>query len=181
MPIPYAPIITLTPRQKQILEGIIRQKTNPHRLVQRAQLIVGAASDKNNTELSAQLSLSRTQVQCWRDRWQDASESLSLAESEQMSEAHVRERIESILSDKIRPGTKAAFSVEQIVQIVAIACEQPASSNRPVSHWSPRELAHEAIKRGIVTQISPRTVGRFLKGGCFTTASRSVLAQCQSR
>jgi len=36
-----------------------------------------------------------------------------------------------------------------------------------VSTWTPRELADEAVKRGIVEQISPRTVERFLKGERF--------------
>jgi hypothetical protein len=42
-----------------------------------------------------------------------------------------------------------------------------------VSTWTPRELADEAIKRGIVTQISPRTVERFLKGERFAAASQA--------
>jgi transposase len=40
---------------------------------------------------------------------------------------------------------------------------------------------YEAIKRGIVKKISPRSVGRFLKGSYSTTSSSSLLAQCQSR
>lgn len=41
----------------------------------------------------------------------------------------------SVLEDK------HCLASEQIVQIVAVACEQPASSGRPISHWTPRELA----------------------------------------
>ncbi len=59
---------------------------------------------------------------------------------------------------------------EQIVQIVAVACEQPQSSIRPVSHWTPRELAQEVVKRGIVQEISPRSVARFFKRGNATAA-----------
>ena len=40
--------------------------------------------------------------------------------------------------------------------IMALACEKPEMADRPVSTWTPRELADEAIKRGIVTQISAR-------------------------
>ncbi|MEP0854374.1 hypothetical protein NC991_28995 [Funiculus sociatus GB1-A4] len=50
-----------------------------------------------------------------------------------------------------------------------------------MSHWTPTELAAEAIKRGIVEKISPRSVGRFLKGSYSTTPSSPLLAQCQSR
>jgi transposase len=179
MPNPVATIITLSERQRKTLEGIVRQTTNPHRLVRRAQLILGAANGKSNTELSAQLELSRTQVQWWRNRWQGSAGSLSQAEREEVSDFELRQSIESILSDKSRPGTTATFSLEQIVQIIAIACELPATSQRPISHWSPSEVAQEAIKRGIVEQISPRSVGRFLKGSCPPTPSGSILAQRQ--
>ncbi len=62
------------------------------------------------------------------------------------------------------------------MQIMALACEQPMSVDVPVSTWTPRELATEAIKRGIVPSISPRTVERFLKGERFAAASEAVLA-----
>ncbi len=79
--------------------------------------------------------------------------------------------ITKILSDEPRLGTPNFFSVEIVVQIVALACETPQESERTVSHWSTRELADEAVKRGIVEKVSPRSVGRFLKGGYSTTAS----------
>ena len=42
-----------------------------------------------------------------------------------------------------------------------MACETPEKSGRPVSHWTPRKLADEVVKRGIVPSISVRHVGRF--------------------
>jgi putative transposase len=60
--------------------------------------------------------------------------------------------------------------------ILTVACESPATSDRPVTHWTPRELADEVIKRGIVPSISARHVGRFFKGGCAPAASVAVLA-----
>jgi hypothetical protein len=88
--------------------------------------------------------------------------------------------ITRILSDRSRPGTTNYFSTEQVVQIVALACETPQASGYPVSHWTPTELAAKAIQRGIVEKISPRSVGRFLKGSYSTAASSPLLAQCQS-
>jgi putative transposase len=84
--------------------------------------------------------------------------------------------IEALLSDEQRPGTPATFTFEQFMQIMAIACETPAKADRPVSTWTSRELADEAVKRGIVEQISPRTVERFLKGERFTPSSQALLA-----
>lgn len=54
------------------------------------------------------------------------------------------------------------FSLEQILQLFAIACEQPEADGRPISHWTARELADAVIKRGIVERISPRHVGRLM-------------------
>ena len=37
--------------------------------------------------------------------------------------------------------------------IITVACEPPEKSGRPVTHWTPRELTDEVIKRGIVASI----------------------------
>ena len=69
------------------------------------------------------------------------------------------------LTDAPRPGTPTRITDEQVVRIVALACEPPAQSQRPISQWAGRELADEIIKRGIVEQISPRHAARLLKRG----------------
>ena len=85
------------------------------------------------------------------------------------------------LTDHPRAGTPATFTPEQIVQIVAVACEDPRASGRPVSHWPPREVAEEVRKRRIVETISTRGVsGVFPKSGRFTAPSGGVLAQRQA-
>jgi len=177
MPTPYAQPIVLSLRQKTILEQISRQTTNPYRLVRRVRLVLGAAKGESNSALSQQLSLSRNQVQLWRERWLLARESLGQVECEDISDSQLQQRIEAVLQDELRSGTSVKFTVEQIVQIVALACELPASSGRPISHWRPGELADEATKRGIVERISPRSVGRFLKGSRPPTSPGQVLAQ----
>ena len=47
--------------------------------------------------------------------------------------------------------------------ILAVACEPPEKSGRPISHWTARELADEVVKRGIVPSISATQVGRYLR------------------
>lgn len=49
-----------------------------------------------------------------------------------------------------------------MVQIKALACELPWESNIPLSRFSHDEIANEAIKRGIVANISGTTVWRWL-------------------
>jgi hypothetical protein len=79
-----------------------------------------------------------------------------------------------VLSDEQRCGGPAKFSPEQVTAIIALACEPPADSGLPVSHWTPRELSREASKRGIVESISPRQVDRFLARRAFGRTSRSI-------
>ena len=71
-------------------------------------------------------------------------------------------KLTPMLTDAPRPGGPMTFSLEQILQLFAIACEPPADYDRPLSHWTARELADEMLKQGIVESISPRHVGRLL-------------------
>ena len=67
------------------------------------------------------------------------------------------------LADAPRSGAPATYTPEQICAVIAMTCEKPSESERPISHWSQREIADEAIRRGLVSNISQRSVGRFLK------------------
>ena len=67
------------------------------------------------------------------------------------------------LSDAPKSGAPAKFGAEQICAIIAIACEPPSASDRPITQWSQQEVADEAMRRGIVDSISQRSVGRFFK------------------
>jgi len=165
MPSPQPATIILSDRQQIILQQIVRRTTNPHRLVRRAQLLLAAAAGASNTKISQQMQLDRGQVRLWRSRWLAAVPQLAAAEAESVSDQELLSLMTKVLSDEPRLGTPNFFSVEQVVQIVALACETPQESSRPVSHWSARELAQEAVRRGIVEKVSTRSVGRFLKGG----------------
>ena len=181
MPSPQAEIIMLSDRQQTLLKQIVARTTNPHRLVRRAQLILLAAAGASNSQLAQQLQLDRGQVRLWRWRWVAAAPQLATVEAQGSSDGELMALINQIFSDRNRPGTSNYFSTEQVVQIVALACETPQASGYPVSHWTPTGLATQAIKRGIVEKISPRSVGRFLKGSYSTASWSSLLAQCQSR
>lgn len=101
-----------------------------------------------------------------------------MEEEKKMTATAVKQRIEAILMDQPRPGTPPTFSSQQVVRIVAKASEDPQASERPITEWTPWELAAEAIKRGIVERISARSIERFLKGGQLTAPPQSLLAQC---
>src|SRR5436190_10729848 len=157
---PRAAAIQVSPAQQDVLQRIQRQQTADQRLVRRASIILALAANPCVEAVARQLRLTRPTVRAWRDRWREAAEVLQRVEQEQTPP--LCRLVELILDDAPRPGKPATFRPEQIVQIVAVACEPPEESGRPISHWTSRELADEVQKRGIVATISPRSVGRFL-------------------
>jgi putative transposase len=133
-----------------------------------------------NEDIARQIGCERHAVGPWRHRWADALERLVLVECCEKPSALPR-AIEGLLSDLPRSGSPGKFTAEQVTQILAIACEDPEKSGRPITHWTASELADEAAKRGIVESISPRQVGRFLKIGGAQAAPQPLLAQCSAR
>ena len=68
-----------------------------------------------------------------------------------------------MLSDAPRNGAPGTFTAEQVTQILAVACEPPENSGRPINGWTHRELTDEVILRGIVPSISKSQVGSYLQ------------------
>ena len=151
--------ISLSGRQEQCLEQLVRRTSSPQALVMRAKIILAAGRGDRNQHIAQQLKVARITVQTWRARGRAAADQLQAAEAKGEVEAVIRE----LLQDAPRRGAPATFTPEQLCQLMVIACETPEASGRPVTHWTPPELADELVKREIVQQISPRSVGRFLK------------------
>ena len=172
--------VSLTERQRAVLEHVTRRQTSPQQLVRRAHIILLAAMGCNNDQIARHLDLDRGTVRTWRARWLSSASRLDVAEAAGEPERVLRDLVDGLLQDAPRSGAPDTFTAEQVVQIVALACEVPPAAARPTSHWTPQELATEAVKRGIVAAISPRTVGRFLKSGRSEAPSESLLAQSQA-
>jgi hypothetical protein len=49
-----------------------------------------------------------------------------------------------------------------VAEVKALACELPAERGVPLSRWSSAEIAREAVKRGIVAEVSGTAVWRWL-------------------
>ena len=124
--------------------------------------MLGSAEGRPNLHLAAELGIDRQRVRRWRVRWAQIESALAAAEAQAPSDEELEAKILDALSDNYRSGTPPKFTPEQVVAIVALACEPPADSARPISHWSTSELADEIVKRRIAESISPRQVGRFL-------------------
>jgi transposase len=153
--------VMLTEEQERILQRICRTTTQPQRLIQRARIILMAFAGSHNVDIAATVGLARKQVGLWRRRWQQSYEALVAIECRETS-AKLCRAVKEVLSDAPRRGSPGTFTAEQVTQIIAIACEPPEQSGRPVDRWTHRELAEEVMHRGIVSSISPSQVGRYL-------------------
>ena len=154
--------ITITERQRDILTTIRDAVTAPSHLRQRVSVILLGFDGLCNHDIALRVGLGQRQVGRWRRRWAKAWNKLIEIECGE-THAKLRRTIERLLSDQPRPGVPAKFTPEQVTRILAVACESPEKSGRPITHWTNHELADEVVKRGIVASISPSQVGRYLR------------------
>jgi putative transposase len=151
---PKPPVVELSSEERQGLEILVRRHSTPQQLALRGRIILGAAAGLNNSQIARQVGLDVDTVRFWRNRWLG----LQAASLEDLS-------LEERLRDAPRPGAPARITPGQVCQIVALACEAPSQSGRPISQWTSREVAEEIVNRGIVERISPRHAARLLERG----------------
>ncbi len=140
--------VTVLSEQREALEHLVRTHSTPQQLALRARIILGAADGVGVRASARELGVWPKTVRYWRKRWREAADRPSVTER---------------LADAPRSGAPATYTPEQICAVIAMTCEKPSESGRPISQWSQREIADEAIRRGLVPSISQRSVGRFLK------------------
>jgi transposase len=114
-----APGIRISSEEKRQLESLARGRSNPARLVQRAQIVLLAAAGKENQEIAAELGIRRHTVGRWRRRFAE----LGLA---------------GIEKDAPRSGRLPTIS-EDLVQEIVRKTTQEIPSN--ATHWSTRSMA----------------------------------------
>jgi putative transposase len=171
--------LIITERQQSTLQSMARSSTCPQAVAQRARMILLAFDGLENRDIAEQVGCERHAVGPWRLRWIAVFDRLIHAECCEKPSA-LPNAIQELLSDLPRSGRPGKFTAEQVTQILAVACEDPEKSGRPVTHWTPTELADEVVKRKIVESISARQVGRFLKSGRPEATPQPLLAQRQS-
>ena len=167
--------ISLTENQRAALQEIVRGRLTPQSEALRARIILEADSGARNAHIADNLHIQRQTVRLWRNRWADKAEIIEQIEAKEDSKklcASIRE----VLADDSRSGCPPKFTADLICRIVALACTSPADFDRPISHWTARELADEPTKRKIVERISLRSVARFFGSGRPQTPQVSILA-----
>ena len=126
-----APEVKLLNEQRQELEKLARGRTVTVRSVQRAKMILMAASGLTDSAIAGELGVSRQNVARWRGRF-------------------VARGLAGIEKDAPRPGRKPQITAKRVKQIVRLTThEKPADA----THWSTRSMAR-------ATGISPASVRR---------------------
>jgi len=175
MPQLSASPMLLSERQEQILSELARSTQQELHFKIRAEIVLQAARGCSNNEIERNMQISQRRVKCWRDRYSAKHDELMKIEAE--SPHKLRSAIKNVLTDEQRAGTPAKFRDEQVAAIIALACKDPMEMGLPFSHWSSASLRLEAIKLGIVDDISARQVSRFLKRWRNKTTPESMLVE----
>jgi len=128
-----AGVIGLTARQRRGLEGIVQRATGTQRLVRRAGIILGLAAGLSAGAVAKRLGIQRQTVYKWWHRWHAQASRLQEAEAQERNDRRLGALFEQVLLDAYRGGKPARFTPEQIVKIVALACEHPKVSGRPIT------------------------------------------------
>lgn len=165
MPGPQAIVVQLTERERQSLEQLLRRHSTAQQIALRARIVLAAGEGKTNSQIRDEFHVTIHAVRLWRNRWAK-SQSISL------DDLSAEERLE----DAPRPGAPCRITPDQRCKIEALACKKPEEQERPITHWTSREIADEIIRQKIVDQISPRHAARLLKRCGYQTASEPILA-----
>lgn len=118
MPLPIR-VVALRRGDRSRLERLTRSRTTPHRIVERAKIVLASADGEAGSSICQQLGVSRPTVTCWLDRY-DA------------------EGLSGLLADRPRSGRPKEITPDDEAGIIdrTLHTKPPEST-----HWSTRLMA----------------------------------------
>jgi transposase len=118
MPLPVR-VLTLRRGDRRRLEQVARQRTTPHRVVERAQIVLASAAGEAGAAIGTRLGVSRPTVTLWLDRYEAAG-------------------LAGLLADRPRSGRPKVLTPADEAAIV----ERTLHTRPPQgTHWSTRLMA----------------------------------------
>ena len=117
--------------QKRCLEDLVRAGKTPQKVVQRATIILLAASGMSNNRIAKTVKTTRPTVLVWRTRFEQFG-------------------CPGLLKDLPRPGRKPKLPDQKVQEVIELTLHQPPEG---ATHWSTRTLAkktglsHVAVQR----------------------------------
>jgi len=141
MPVSSPFVIVLTDPERRELSRRAHSTRTPHRDRIRARIVLAAGDGGANAAIARQIRVSVDTVRKWRKRF-------------------VAGRLAG-LRHAPRSGRPRRLPDAVRAQVIALACELPATRGVPLSRWSSPELARELVARCQV-RVSASTVRRWL-------------------
>jgi transposase len=121
----------VTQGERETLQNWSRRPKSAQALALRARMILLCAASRSNTEVAAELHITKQTVGKWRQRFLD-------------------KRVDGLL-DEPRPGTPRKLSDGDVERVLALTLE---SAPRNATHWSTRSLAEASgLSRSSVHRI----------------------------
>jgi superfamily II DNA helicase RecQ len=104
-------VLNLNESDRSQLQQLINRHNTPQQLVVRAKIILLASEGRNHGEIARILDISLDMARLWRNRWFETSD----------KELSIFHR----LQDLERIGAPVKFSMEQVIEVFALACSKP--------------------------------------------------------
>jgi transposase len=132
VPSPKLVPLNLTDDERQTLEAWSRRRKTAQALAQRSRIVLACAGGDSNSEVAAELGISRAMVSKWRSRFAE-------------------KRLKG-LTDEPRPGRPRTVGDQQVEAVITATLEQePAGGD---SHWSTRSMARsQGMSQSAVSRI----------------------------
>jgi len=171
---PQALALVMTSAQVRILEQQRSKHKQGQQICKRIDILLSLEKGNSHGSIQRDLGCSSHTVLRWRERWSSNYEELlqlekGIEEEEELKHSDLESKILELLSDKPRSGTPVTFSLSQRQEIVALSSRKPKDEGVQMNKWTHEMLAKIAIKKGIVSSISPSHLGKILKKSGDTT------------
>lgn len=138
---------------------MVRAHSTPQQVARRARIVLLANGEGlSNQAIADALGIYKADVSIWTRRWVERG----------------LEPVMDRLRDRSRPGRPDTITAEQWCRIFALACEPPQAHDRPITHWTSRELADEAVKQGIVERLSDGHLRKVLKKRPYSRTAAAI-------
>lgn len=116
---PKLAALDLTAEERRVLEGWARRRKTAQALALRSRIVLACAAGAANTQVAADLGVSRATVTKWRSRFAEA-------------------RLGG-LTDESRPGAPRKITDEQVELVITRTLEEQGPGED--THWSTRSMA----------------------------------------
>jgi transposase len=127
-----AQALRLVPRDRELLEALVRGRNTAQKVVLRARIILGASTGCSNHQLAKRLGSTRPTVLLWRKRYGEAG-------------------LAGLLQDAPRPGRRCRIGARKVEAIVNATLH---TTPPDATHWSSRRMARaQGISEATVRRI----------------------------